>query len=57
MPGVDVTRFHRNQVSNQLVRWTHCLLEEGDDNLMEFLLKAWISSEKLIPYLVDIALP
>lgn len=57
MPGINVTRFHGNQVSDQLVCRTHCLLEEGDDNLMEFLFEAWISPEKLIPNSVHIALP
>lgn len=45
--GVNVGCLHANQVPHQLVSRIHALLEEGDDNGVEFLLQHGVSAEQL----------
>lgn len=43
MTCVKITRFHSDQVLDQLIGWIHGLLEECDDDLVELLLQRRIS--------------
>jgi succinate dehydrogenase flavin-adding protein (antitoxin of CptAB toxin-antitoxin module) len=45
---IDVAGLHRNQVSDQLVGGLHGLLEELDDDLVEFLLKLRVPPKELL---------
>lgn len=47
MSGINVARLHSNHILDQFVGWRHCFLEKGNNDLVEFLFKAWVSPEKL----------
>lgn len=47
MASVDIARLHGDQISHELVRRVHGLLEEGDYGKMELLLQLGISAEEL----------
>lgn len=46
--GIDVGCLHTDQILYQLVRRFHALLEEGDDDGVEFLLQHGVSTEQLL---------
>jgi hypothetical protein len=46
--SVDVGGFHVDEIPDELVRWVHALLEEGDNNSVELLLEHGIAAEELL---------
>jgi len=47
MAGINVSCFHRDKIRDQFVSRIHGLLEEGNNDIVELLLKQGISFEML----------
>ena len=48
VPRVDVAGLHGDEVLDELVGRVHNFLEEGDDDLVEFLFQRWVAAEHLL---------